>query len=126
MVSIRNNSITHVPTTESMQESIEELKVAVLEIKEGMKTFLVGHKVLSYEVEKLKNGEGTSHNGEDSTNHHSGSPHHSGGSVGNAYKKGNLSYGRLAKIEFPKNNGDDVKGWIYRCNQFFRIDEIKE
>ncbi|GJW28011.1 hypothetical protein Tco_0044886, partial [Tanacetum coccineum] len=97
---------------ESMQESINELKAVVLEIKEGMKTFLVGHKVLSDEVEKLMNGEGASHNGQDSTNHHSGSPHHSGGGVGNTYKKGNHSYGRLAKIEFPKFSGDDVKGWI--------------
>ncbi|GJT20806.1 triose phosphate/phosphate translocator, chloroplastic-like protein [Tanacetum coccineum] len=54
----------------------------------GMKTFLVGHKKLSDEVEKLKNAEGTSHNGQDSTNHHIGSPHHSGGGVGNTYKKG--------------------------------------
>ncbi|GJV08486.1 hypothetical protein Tco_1346142 [Tanacetum coccineum] len=54
MVSTRNNSITPVPIMESMQESIDELKSAVLEIKEGMKTFLVGHKKLSDEVEKDK------------------------------------------------------------------------
>nr|GEW72410.1 hypothetical protein [Tanacetum cinerariifolium] len=67
-----------------------------------MKTFLVGHKVLADEVVKLKNGEGTSHNGQDSIDHHSGNQHQSGGGVGNTYKKGNHSYGRLAKIEFPK------------------------
>ncbi|GJS76206.1 reverse transcriptase [Tanacetum coccineum] len=126
MVSTRNNSITPVPIMESMQESIDELKSAVLEIKEGMKTFLVGHKKLSDEVEKLKNGEGTSHNGQDSTNRPNNSLHHSGGGAGNTYNKGNHSYGRLAKIEFPKFSGDDVKGWIYRCNQFFRIDGIEE
>nr|GEV12055.1 putative mitochondrial protein [Tanacetum cinerariifolium] len=28
-------------------------------------------------------------------------------------------YGRLTKLEFPRYNHDDVKGWIYRCNQHF-------
>ncbi|GJR15182.1 hypothetical protein Tco_0797834 [Tanacetum coccineum] len=30
-------------------------------------------------------------------------------------------FGRLAKVEFPKFQGDDVKGWAFRCDQFFRI-----
>ncbi|GJT33946.1 hypothetical protein Tco_0924365 [Tanacetum coccineum] len=121
MVSTRNNSITHVSTMKSVQESINELKVVIVEIKEGMKTFLVGQKVLSDEVNKLKNGESTSHNGQDSTNHHSGSPYQGGGGVGNTYKKGNDGYGRLAKIEFPKFSGDDVKALIWHqqfCKRF--------
>ena len=35
-------------------------------------------------------------------------------------------YGRMAKIEFPKFNGEDVKGWIFRCKQFFRIDGTED
>nr|GEY23607.1 hypothetical protein [Tanacetum cinerariifolium] len=35
-------------------------------------------------------------------------------------------YGRLTKLEFPKFNGNDVKGWIYRCNQFFQLDNVAE
>ncbi|GJX04159.1 gypsy/ty3 retroelement polyprotein [Tanacetum coccineum] len=33
---------------------------------------------------------------------------------------------RMTKVEFPKFSGDDVKGWIFRCEQFFSIDEIPE
>ncbi|GJV00541.1 putative nucleotidyltransferase, ribonuclease H, partial [Tanacetum coccineum] len=33
-------------------------------------------------------------------------------------------YGRLTKLDLPKFSGDDVKGWIYRCNQFFQLDNV--
>ncbi|MFS8011818.1 hypothetical protein Hanom_Chr14g01313541 [Helianthus anomalus] len=26
---------------------------------------------------------------------------------------------RLTKVEFPKFNGDDVEGWLYKCEHFF-------
>nr|GEV35407.1 putative mitochondrial protein [Tanacetum cinerariifolium] len=32
----------------------------------------------------------------------------------------------MTKIKFPKFKGDDVKGWVYKCKQFFKIDGIKE
>nr|GEV95105.1 hypothetical protein [Tanacetum cinerariifolium] len=35
-------------------------------------------------------------------------------------------YSRLTKVEFPKFSGDDVSGWIFRCEQFFLIDTIPE
>ncbi|GJU46257.1 retrotransposable element Tf2 [Tanacetum coccineum] len=35
-------------------------------------------------------------------------------------------YGRLTKLDFPKFSGDDVKGWIYRCNQFFQLDNVAD
>ncbi|GJV48609.1 putative ribonuclease H-like domain-containing protein [Tanacetum coccineum] len=35
-------------------------------------------------------------------------------------------YGMMTKIEFLKFNGDDAKGWVYRCKQFFKIDGIVE
>ncbi|GJS27840.1 hypothetical protein Tco_0853547 [Tanacetum coccineum] len=28
-------------------------------------------------------------------------------------------FGRLAKVEFPKFQGDDVMGWVFKCEQFF-------
>lgn len=37
---------------------------------------------------------------------------------------GQSQYGRLTRIEFTKFSGEDVKGWIYRCQQFFSIDGI--
>ncbi|GJV35070.1 putative nucleotidyltransferase, ribonuclease H [Tanacetum coccineum] len=35
-------------------------------------------------------------------------------------------YSRLTKVEFPKFSGDDVRGWIFRCEQFFLINTIHE
>ncbi|GKV50520.1 hypothetical protein SLEP1_g57222 [Rubroshorea leprosula] len=29
---------------------------------------------------------------------------------------------KIAKIEFPKFNGEELKDWLYKCNQYFRID----
>ncbi|GLT60986.1 hypothetical protein SLA2020_337230 [Shorea laevis] len=29
---------------------------------------------------------------------------------------------KTAKIEFPKFNGEELKDWLYKCNQYFRID----
>jgi len=36
----------------------------------------------------------------------------------------NLS--RLSRIDFSKFEGDDVQGWIYKCEQFFEVDSIME
>ncbi|GJW11765.1 hypothetical protein Tco_1577592 [Tanacetum coccineum] len=33
---------------------------------------------------------------------------------------------RMTKVDFPKFSRDDVKGWIFRCKQFFSIDEIPD
>nr|GEX19165.1 putative mitochondrial protein [Tanacetum cinerariifolium] len=33
---------------------------------------------------------------------------------------------RIGKIEFPKFLGDDVEGWVYRCEHFFAMDETPE
>nr|GEV41428.1 putative mitochondrial protein [Tanacetum cinerariifolium] len=41
-------------------------------------------------------------------------------------RHGGHKYGRIEKIEFPKFNGDDVKGWLFRCNQFFKIDDVDD
>lgn len=30
----------------------------------------------------------------------------------------------MTKIEFPKFNGDDLKSWLYKCNQYFELDNV--
>nr|GEV98836.1 hypothetical protein [Tanacetum cinerariifolium] len=92
------------------QESISELKVAIAKIKDGMYAFFISQKVVSNELNNLKNGECTSNNAQNS-----GSQHQSGGGGGQIYRNGNHSYGRLAKIMFLKFSGDDVNSWIYKC-----------
>ncbi|GKD38537.1 hypothetical protein Tco_1258744 [Tanacetum coccineum] len=38
----------------------------------------------------------------------------------------NTRMSMIAKIKFPKFHGDDPTGWVYRCNQFFKVDDIVE
>ncbi|GJV76968.1 retrotransposon-related protein [Tanacetum coccineum] len=33
---------------------------------------------------------------------------------------------RMTKIEFPKFGGEDVRGWLYKCEQFFEIDQVSD
>ncbi|XP_071725748.1 uncharacterized protein [Rutidosis leptorrhynchoides] len=57
---------------------------------------------LTTEVNKIKNGE---------INHQRG--------VGQQLT-------RLTKLDFPKFEGDDVKGWLYKCDQYFVVDHIED
>jgi len=43
------------------------------------------------------------------------------GETGN---NGGNVFSRLSRIDFPKFEGDDVQGWLYKCEQFFEIDAI--
>nr|GEX48691.1 hypothetical protein [Tanacetum cinerariifolium] len=36
----------------------------------------------------------------------------------------NTPYGKLIRIEFLKFSGDDVKDWVYRCKQFFKVNGV--
>nr|GFA41871.1 hypothetical protein [Tanacetum cinerariifolium] len=45
-----------------------------------------------------------------------------GGIIGNP----NQYSSRLTKIEFPKSDGEDLKPWLYKVEQFFQLDQIKE
>ncbi|GJY39911.1 retrotransposon-related protein [Tanacetum coccineum] len=38
----------------------------------------------------------------------------------------NMQFTRFTKIEFPKFGGDDVKGWMYKCEQFFKVDNVPD
>ncbi|GJU29432.1 hypothetical protein Tco_1173021 [Tanacetum coccineum] len=48
------------------------------------------------------------------------------GMNGNGQSQNQHQFTRMTKVDFPKFSGDDVKGWIFRCEQFFSIDEISE
>nr|GEX01599.1 putative mitochondrial protein [Tanacetum cinerariifolium] len=45
---------------------------------------------------------------------------------GNGRNQNQNQFTRMKKVEFLKFSRDDVKGWIFRCEQFFSIDEIPE
>nr|GEV54069.1 zinc finger, CCHC-type [Tanacetum cinerariifolium] len=38
----------------------------------------------------------------------------------------NMQYSRVTKIKFLKFGGKDVKGWLFKCEQFFKVDEIAD
>ncbi|GKD80508.1 reverse transcriptase, partial [Tanacetum coccineum] len=44
--------------------------------------------------------------------------------TGNGRNQNQQQFTRMTKVEFPKFSGDDVKEWIFICEQFFSIDEI--
>ncbi|XP_022031762.1 uncharacterized protein LOC110932814 [Helianthus annuus] len=46
-------------------------------------------------------------------------------SVSDADSKGTRPL-RIGKVEFPKFSGEDVEGWIYRCEHFFAMDETPD
>ncbi|GKA55268.1 gypsy/ty3 retroelement polyprotein [Tanacetum coccineum] len=37
-----------------------------------------------------------------------------------------MQFSRLAKVEFPKFGGEDVRGWMFRCEQFFAIEQTAD
>nr|GEU50102.1 retrotransposable element Tf2 [Tanacetum cinerariifolium] len=38
----------------------------------------------------------------------------------------NMQFTRVTKIEVSKFEGDDVKGWMYKCEQFFKVDNVAD
>nr|GEZ68858.1 hypothetical protein [Tanacetum cinerariifolium] len=73
-------------------------------------------KAHSTEIPNLKRGEGTSQPRTDELTAQQ-RPHP---------EPNNTPYGKLIRIEFPKFNGDDVKDWVYRCKQFFKVDGVPD
>ncbi|GJX75550.1 ribonuclease H-like domain-containing protein [Tanacetum coccineum] len=109
MVSTRNNALTRAPTLESLDD-------AIIEIRESMNAFLIAQNKVSDEINKPKSGEGTSapDGGSNTTRRDQDNRH------------GTYKYGWIVKIKFPKFSGEDVKGWLSRCNQFFKIDDVDD
>nr|GEW68076.1 reverse transcriptase [Tanacetum cinerariifolium] len=33
-------------------------------------------------------------------------------------------FGRLIKVKYPKFDGEDVQGWLYRVNKLFEMDQV--
>ncbi|PWA55521.1 hypothetical protein CTI12_AA426720 [Artemisia annua] len=101
MVETRNTTRSQDPTMESLQQTVTELQ--------RMMTDMVN------EMARIRSGEGTSHG------NHGGS---NGGSNGGANGGQQMPFSRVTKIEF--GGGDDVRGWLFKCEQFFRVDNIQD
>ncbi|KAG8390797.1 hypothetical protein BUALT_Bualt01G0120900 [Buddleja alternifolia] len=64
-------------------------------------------------------------------NHNNGGTGHSGEIGGDSYiarGAANLNCGyqiptKVSRVEFPHFSGEDLRGWLYKCEQFFEVDE---
>lgn len=108
MITTRNDTELKEFMTDLIRSSVEGLNYvveansrALLEVQNNINGILLQQQYLTEDVRKLKGD-------------------------GNGSRGGQLQYSRLAKVDFPKFSGDDVKGWIYRCQQFFKVDEISD
>ncbi|XP_071712436.1 uncharacterized protein [Rutidosis leptorrhynchoides] len=86
---------------EAIRASIEELTHAVTQVNGRINRVIMQQQYLSDDVQRIRNGEGMN-------------------------PRGHVQLTRLTKLEFPKFEGDDVRGWIYKCKQFFEVDKVEE
>nr|GEX34495.1 hypothetical protein [Tanacetum cinerariifolium] len=92
------------------------LKKLVLLAGETLASIQAEDKLHSIEIASLKREEGTS---QPSTNELTFQlrPHP---------EPNNTPYGKLIRIEFLKFTVDDMKDWVYRCKQFFKMDGVPD
>ena len=122
MVNTRTTQMSTVPTVESLHETVNGFTSALEGINQRLNDIMQQQNLFQQELARSRSGEGPSHgmNGGAQTPRNGG---HNGGQNGGQQM---MQYGRMSKIEFPKFDGGDVKGWIFRCRQFFRIDNVPE
>ncbi|GJX99566.1 gypsy/ty3 retroelement polyprotein [Tanacetum coccineum] len=110
MVNTRNNNlITNTPTpTDLIQAALGAIQETLVNIQAKVRTHTT-------DIANLKRGEGTS---QPRTDELTGQPR--------THPEPNTPYKKLIKIEFPKFSGGDVKDWVYRCKQFFKVDGVAD
>ncbi|XP_071718914.1 uncharacterized protein [Rutidosis leptorrhynchoides] len=95
------DDITKEFVTETVNASIADLNKTIAELTERLNSVLLQQNYITGDQVRNMNGEGTS-------------------------RRGSLQLTRITKLEFPKFQGEDDKGWVYRCNQFFFVDGVDE
>nr|GEX16288.1 reverse transcriptase [Tanacetum cinerariifolium] len=107
----RNNNLVFntPPPTDSIQAALAVIQETLANIQAEVRTH-------STEIASLKRGEGTSQPRTDKLTAQL-RPHP---------EPNNTPYRKLIRIEFPKFSGDDVKDWVYRCKQFFKVDGVPD
>nr|GEW99794.1 hypothetical protein [Tanacetum cinerariifolium] len=111
MVNTRNNNLvlnTPLP--------IYPIQAALAVIQETLANIQAEVRAHSTKIANLKRGEETS---QPRTNELTAQqrPH---------LEPNNSYYGKLISIEFPKFSDDDVKDWVYRCKQFFKVGGVPD
>ncbi|GJX19436.1 putative mitochondrial protein [Tanacetum coccineum] len=112
MVNTRNNNL--VLNTPPPTDPIQAALAAIQETLANIQAEVRAH---STDIASLKRGEGTSQPRRTDELTVQPRPHP---------EPNNTPYGKLIRIEFPKFSGDDVKDWVYRCKQFFKVDGVPD
>ncbi|XP_071687166.1 uncharacterized protein [Rutidosis leptorrhynchoides] len=87
---------------EYMKTVMTQFNQAIATINGRIDHVLIQHQWFTDEITKLKGGEGSSN------------------------RHGSSQLTRFTKVEFPRFDGSDVKEWLYRCRQFFEIDNLED
>lgn len=37
-----------------------------------------------------------------------------------------MRFSRVTKVEFPRFGGEDVRGWMFRYDQFYKVDNVAD
>ena len=104
MVNTQMDDATRQLITQTVTMAVQEAFMAALTM---MKTQIDGLSILQETLVREMNNQGRN-----------------GAMVGGNQANRVQGYGRLTKLEFPKFSGDNVKDWLYRCNQFFQLDNV--
>lgn len=80
---------------------------------------------LSMQISKIASNEGRSSDSSRTNTNHNGE-HETGRR--NTYLRGRHQNftSRMTKVDFPKFDGTDLRSWLYKCNQFFQLDDIED
>ncbi|GJT02452.1 gypsy/ty3 retroelement polyprotein [Tanacetum coccineum] len=100
---------------ESLQESIDDVRNVIANLNGQVNDHTSQFRVFQTKLTRVRNKEGTSNGSNSGSN-----------SLGRQGGNQVVQHERMSKIEFPKFNGDDVKGRIFRCRHFFRINNVQE
>ncbi|XP_071728193.1 uncharacterized protein [Rutidosis leptorrhynchoides] len=102
VASTRNGVVNEENSIEALRAAIEDMNrnmlTAQTQMNERISSLYLQHQHFQTELQKFKSGEGNSHK----------------------------QVTRFTKLEFPKFDGTDVKGWIYRSKQFFLADQVED
>ncbi|GKC64286.1 putative mitochondrial protein [Tanacetum coccineum] len=112
MVNTKNNNLVLItpPPTDPIQAVLAAIQENLVNIQAEVRAH-------STDIASLKRGEGT--NQQRRTNELTVQPRPH-------LEPNNTPYGKLIRIEFLKFSGDDVKDWVYRCKQFFKVDGVTD
>ncbi|GJZ45980.1 reverse transcriptase [Tanacetum coccineum] len=102
MVATRSLTDSTTQNNSSIEATLERLSNAMDQMNQRIEGLLVFQQLSQPVIDRMNNGEGTSN------------------------RRGQPAYGRRTKLEFPKFNGEDVQGWLYRVNMFITMDRIQE